>query len=122
MAWVDSSTDCAPIDGNLVTDAARGSTHESYLAFSAASKAVGAWSEPASKERGGYPYRNADLIEEIIEDLAAASADHGALLAWQRRTVVARVAQNLHFFAACLGNFSSIPDLDTPGAPKSSQL
>ncbi len=116
VASLDSFEDCSAIDGEPVTDIAHDSTHEGYLAISAAAKAFRARSELAAKDRGGYVlYCIAHLIQARRKVLGAAAADNGALLAWQRRTVVARVVQSLRFFAACLGKYLSIPALDTRG-------
>lgn len=69
-------------------------------AIAAANKAFPAWSKKTAKERSGYLYKIADLLEQRIDDFAAAeSRDTGKPLALAKSMDITRAILNFRFFA-----------------------
>lgn len=78
------------------------------LAAEAAQRAFPAWSRLPADERARYLNRLADLVEQRLEDFAAAeSRDSGKPLALARQVDIPRAISNLRFFAAAITQWAS---------------
>ncbi len=77
-------------------------------AVQAALAAFPAWSSQTPSDRSQLLFRIADLLDERIEELAAAeSKDTGKPLSLARTVDIPRAASNLRFFAAAVMHFGS---------------
>jgi len=109
----------APLDGRYldVVEPATGQTYarcpdsdaaDVALAAAAAQRAFPAWSRLPAAERAQHLNRLADLIEQRLEEFAAAeSRDSGKPLALARSVDIPRAVSNLRFFAAAITQWSS---------------
>jgi len=77
-------------------------------AHAAAAEAFKKWSNTTTEERSRILMRIADLIEERLDDLAAAeSRDNGKPVKLARKVDIPRASANFRFFAHAITQFSS---------------
>ena len=77
-------------------------------AYTAAANAFPAWAALSIDERSRYLTRIADLIEEKLDDLAAAeSKDNGKPLWLAKKVDIRRASDNFRFFAQAITQFAS---------------
>jgi 5-carboxymethyl-2-hydroxymuconic-semialdehyde dehydrogenase len=92
--------DRSPIDGELLAMVARGGRREAEAAVAAARAAFPGWAGTDPQERARILHAIGEGIEACVNELAVVeTTDNGSLLRSLRRSVIARAAQNFHFFA-----------------------
>ncbi len=78
------------------------------VAFQAASDAFPSWSALSIDERSRYLHKIADLIDDNLDDLAAAeSRDNGKPLWLAKKVDIRRASDNFRFFAQAITQFAS---------------
>nr|WP_246407606.1 5-carboxymethyl-2-hydroxymuconate semialdehyde dehydrogenase [Geomicrobium halophilum] len=103
--FVPSSTNetfenLSPYTNEPINQVASGSSDDIHQAVQAAKKAFkGEWGQMKLKERLGYIYKIADLIDEHIEEIAPLESYDTGLPIQQTKKMVARSAQNFRFYA-----------------------
>jgi aminomuconate-semialdehyde/2-hydroxymuconate-6-semialdehyde dehydrogenase len=105
--WVDSTDGAtfesvSPIDNTVIATVARGAAADADAAVTAARRAFdhGPWPRMSPTARKQVMHRAAALIEDRLEEFAAAETlDMGKPIAESRRKDVPRAAYNLRFFA-----------------------
>ncbi len=96
----DMFLDRSPIDGELLAMVARGGRREAEAAVTAACTAFPGWAATDPQERARILHAIGEGIEACVNELAVVeTTDNGSLLRSLRRSVIARAAQNFHFFA-----------------------
>jgi aminomuconate-semialdehyde/2-hydroxymuconate-6-semialdehyde dehydrogenase len=108
-----------PATGRLYARVAAGDARDVESAVHAACRAFPAWSATSASERGAALERLAALIEERIDDLAAAeSMDSGKPVSLAREVDIPRSASNLRYFAHAVQHAGgSFFDFDGGGVP-----
>ena len=97
-----------PASGKVYGQVPDSDTSDVEVAYTAAANAFPAWSALSVDERSRYLTRIADLIEEKLEDLAAAeSKDNGKPLWLAKMVDIRRASDNFRFFAQAITQFSS---------------
>jgi 5-carboxymethyl-2-hydroxymuconic-semialdehyde dehydrogenase len=100
VASASTFQDVSPIDESVLAEVSRGGTSEVDRAVWAARAATDTWGRTSAMERAAVLHRIADLVEELVEPLAAVETrDNGSLLRSHRNSVMPRVARNFRFFA-----------------------
>lgn len=97
-----------PATGEIYAVAPESGQRDLDNAVEAARHAFPGWSNASGAERGRVLARLADLIEERLEEFAAAeSRDTGKPLALARRVDIPRAIANLRFYAGAAEHFAS---------------
>ncbi|MGB5981444.1 MAG: aldehyde dehydrogenase [Nonlabens sp.] len=103
--WMDNYE---PASGEIYGEIPNSSEDDVERAYQAAAKAFPSWSETTIDERSKIMLRIADLIEERLEELAAAeSKDNGKPL-WLAKTVdIPRASSNFRFYGNAITQYAS---------------
>ena len=103
--WIDS---LSPGTGEVYGKLPNSDCRDVALAYQAAQTAFPAWSKTPVEKRSQILSKIADLIEEKLDDLAAAeSLDNGKPLALARHVDIPRAAHNFRFFSQAITQFHS---------------
>ena len=103
--WIDS---LSPGTGEVYGKLPNSDCRDVALAYQAAHNAFPAWSKTPVEKRSQILSKIADLIEEKLDDLAAAeSLDNGKPLALARHVDIPRAAHNFRFFSQAITQFHS---------------
>lgn len=97
-----------PADGFVYAKLPNSGTETINKACEAAAAAFKKWSQKRPQERSNILLKIAQLIEENIEDLAAAeSKDNGKPLSLAKKVDIPRAAENFRFFGQAITQFHS---------------
>lgn len=97
-----------PATGEIYSYVAQSSDHDLQLAMGAATQAFPQWSQRPLEERSKILRRMGDLILKNLDSLALAeSIDNGKPLQLAKTVDIPRSAQNFHFFADAITQFST---------------
>lgn len=97
-----------PATGQVYGRIPNSNAEDVEVAYRAAAAAFPVWSETPVDERSRILSRIADLIEEKLEELAAAeSRDNGKPVSLARAVDIPRASSNFRFFAHAITQFSS---------------
>lgn len=116
-----------PATGRRYGCVAAGDARDVEAAVHAASRAFPAWSATSVSERGAILERLACLIDDRLDDLAAAeSMDSGKPLSLAREVDIPRSASNLRYFAHAVqhvgGDFFDFDGGGVPGGAKAMNM
>ncbi len=103
--WLDNYN---PSKGEVYAKIANSSSEDVEKAYHAAKEAFPMWSNTTIEERSSILLKIASLIEENLEDLAAAEAlDNGKPLSLAKTVDIPRASSNFRFFAHAITQFAS---------------
>ncbi len=103
--WLDNYE---PARGRVYSQTPDSDKDDIALAIQAAKDAFPSWSKTSIEKRHDILMRIAQLIEENLDDLAAAeSRDNGKPLKLARQVDIPRAASNFRFYASAVMQFSS---------------
>lgn len=103
--WLDNYN---PSKGEIYSKIAFSSSEDVERAYKAAKDAFPSWSNTTIEERSTILLKIASLIEENLEELAAAEAlDNGKPLSLAKAVDIPRASSNFRFFAHAITQFAS---------------
>ncbi len=103
--WLDN---VLPANGEIYSQLPNSNKSDIDFAYQAANKAFPQWSQTDTNQRAKILSKIADLIEQNIEQFAAAeSKDNGKPIKLARTVDIPRAASNFRFFAQAITQFSS---------------
>lgn len=103
--WLDNYN---PADGSIYGKTPNSSSQDVQLAYEAAQKAFGTWSELPLEKRSAILLKIAELIEQNADRLAAAeSKDNGKPISIATKIDIPRAASNFRFYSQAITQFYS---------------
>lgn len=103
--WID---DYCPADGTVYCEITQSTKSDVESAYVSADKAFQSWSKTTVEYRSSILMKIAEIIEEKLDDLAAAeSKDNGKPLSLAKTVDIPRAASNFRFFAHAITQFAS---------------
>jgi len=103
--WIDNFN---PSNGEVYSQIANSTSEDVDNAYQAAKEAFPSWSQTTLEQRSKILLRIADLIEEKLDELAAAeSKDNGKPISLAKAVDIPRASANFRFFGHAITQFSS---------------